>query len=163
MRRGKESTFRYKTLELALAHVFRVEMKDLPAFRARIRHLRNLGIPPVGAPGSGQAVVYTRSDAIRLLIALEMELLGVPPRYAVGFTNTFMNTQLAGVEAAIKKDKPFFVTADPRFEFDTNTAWIGTTRLGAPPVDEHVHRRAVVNLAMSIAILDGELRSIVSK
>jgi hypothetical protein len=163
MRRGQEKTFRYKSLELALAHVFRVGMKDLSAFRARIRHLRNLGIPPVGAPGSGQAVFYTRSDAIRLLIALEMELLGVPPRFAGGFANSFMKNQFADVEAAIEKGKPFFVTADPRFEFDANTSWIGITRQGVLPVDEHVHRSAVVNIATSIAILNGELQSVVGK
>jgi hypothetical protein len=163
MRQSKEKSFRYKSLELALASVFGVEMKDLSAFRARIRHLRNLGVPPVDAPGSGQAVTYTRSDAIRLVIALEMELLGVPPRFAGGFANSFMKNQLAAVEAAIERGKPFFVTADPRFEFDANTSWIFTTRPGALPVDENVHRRAVVNLAISIAILDGELQSVVSR
>jgi len=92
-----------------------------------------------------------------------MELLGVPPRFAGGFANSFIKNQLASVEAAIEKGKPFFVTADPRFEFDANTSWIFITRPGALPVDEHVHRRAVVNLAMSITILDGELLSAVSK
>lgn len=157
MRRAAKMTFRYKYLELALARVFGVEMKDLSAFRARIRHLRNLGVPPVGAPGSGQAVTYTRSDAIRLLVALEGELLGIPPRFAAGFSNSFMKSQLANVEVAIKKGQPFFVAADPRFEFDANTSWIYITKQGELPVDAHVHRRALVNMARSVSILDSEL------
>ncbi len=86
MARAREQTYQYKHLELALANVFGVPKRDLPAFRARIRHLRNLGVPPISKLGSGQRVRYTRSDVIQLMIALEVELLGLPPQLAAGFS-----------------------------------------------------------------------------
>ena len=60
--------------------------------------------------------------SLAALLAL-CDFVGVPPRFAGGFANSFVRTQLAGVEAAIEKGKPFFVTVNLRFEFDANTSF----------------------------------------
>ena len=158
MNRKGPGTYRYKHLELALAQVFKVEMKDLPAFRARIRHLRNLGVPPVGKPGSGQTVTYTRADAIRLLIALESELFGLPPKFAAAFSNSFMQSELKNVEAAIRDGKRLFLSADPSFAFDINHSWILVARPDLVPMEKSTHRRIAINIATSISLLDSALR-----
>ena len=157
--REKEPTYAYKHLELALAGVFGVPMKDLPAFRARLRHLRNLGVPAIGAPGSGQKVRYGRDDAIQVLIALEAELLGLPPKLAAAFSRNAMHDLARKADRAAKVGERLFVSVDPRFAFDLDESWIYIGRVGKAeaPAAESVHRRKIVNLATSIALLDAEL------
>jgi hypothetical protein len=73
---------RYKHVEAALAEVLDVKAKGLGAFRARLRHLRNIGLPRLPMPGSGQHIVYSRRQALEMLIAMELEKVGQTPRRA---------------------------------------------------------------------------------
>jgi len=73
---------KYKQLELALAAVHRIDDKGLKTFRARLRHLRNLGVPDVPKPGSGGQVEYTDEHAHQLVIALELEAFDWDPAHA---------------------------------------------------------------------------------
>jgi hypothetical protein len=53
------------------------------AFRARIRHLRNIGLPPrLPQPGSGKQIPYTRNQALAILLALRLEEVGHTPETA---------------------------------------------------------------------------------
>jgi hypothetical protein len=70
----------YRHLEKALAQVMNIKARDMSAFRARLRHLRNIGLPRLPNPGSGQPIDYTRRQALELMIALELEKLGQSPR-----------------------------------------------------------------------------------
>jgi hypothetical protein len=70
----------YRHLEKALAQLMRIKASDIAAFRARLRHLRNIGLPRLPNPGSGQPIDYTRRQALELMIALELEKLGQSPR-----------------------------------------------------------------------------------
>jgi len=76
--------FRYGHVEAALADLLGISKKGLGAFRARLRHLRNIGLPELPdalkRPGSGRQIVYTREHALELLVALELESVGVVPR-----------------------------------------------------------------------------------
>jgi hypothetical protein len=75
------SDLRYKDLEGTLARIFDVPKKEVAAFRARLRHLRNIGIPDLPKVGSGTQITYTRRHAFELLVALELTRAGVSPRY----------------------------------------------------------------------------------
>lgn len=71
---------RYKHIEAALADVMNVKPKAMGAFRAQLRHLRNIGVPQLPNPGSGQPIDYSRRQALELLIALELEKVGQAPK-----------------------------------------------------------------------------------
>jgi hypothetical protein len=77
--RGAER-LRYSNIEDALARVLRVTSDQAGAFRGRIRHLRNIGVPDVQHPGHGRAANYSALDALEILIALRLHSLGVAPR-----------------------------------------------------------------------------------
>jgi len=70
----------YGHIEKALADVVGVKPKALGAFRAKLRHLRNIGVPQLPNPGSGNAISYSQRQALEMLIALELEKLGFSPR-----------------------------------------------------------------------------------
>jgi hypothetical protein len=73
----------YWIVESALAQTFGIEpQQQKGAFRARITHLRRLGLGPEG-PGKGQAIAYSREDIDRWLIALELEHFGIDPTQVV--------------------------------------------------------------------------------
>ena len=74
--------FRYGQIEQALVDALRIEPGDIGAFRARLRHLRGLGLPNVTRPGSGRTVDYTWQQAFEMLLALELENIGKAPRIA---------------------------------------------------------------------------------
>ena len=76
-----ESALQYKLVEVALAATLEVPTNRMGAFRARLRHLKNLGLP-ADKPGSGKQIAYSRRQVLELLIALEIENLGVAPKRA---------------------------------------------------------------------------------
>lgn len=72
--------FTYPAIEKALAELFEVPAKALPAFRARIRHLRNIGIPDgYRPPGRGKAALLNLWQAKEMGIALRLQELGMAP------------------------------------------------------------------------------------
>jgi hypothetical protein len=71
---------RYRDVERALVDTFGVPEGGLGALRARIRHLRNVGVPELQKVGSGTQLTYTRKQAFELLLAIELELSGISPR-----------------------------------------------------------------------------------
>jgi hypothetical protein len=72
----------YRHVESALVRLFGVDNSHIGAFKARIRHLRNLGVPHIVKPGSGDRVEYTRVNVAEMALALELERFGKPPREA---------------------------------------------------------------------------------
>jgi hypothetical protein len=71
--------FRYKHVETALVDVTRVQPEALGAFRGRIRHLRNIGLPELPDSGSGKHIAYSRRQALEMLIAIQLENIGHKP------------------------------------------------------------------------------------
>jgi hypothetical protein len=69
----------YSQFEKILAEIFSIKEKGLGAFRARLRHLRNLGVPNIPKRGSGNTFVYKTSDLLTTLVALELQALGASP------------------------------------------------------------------------------------
>ncbi len=71
--------FSYATVEAALATNLKVDTNGRPAFAARLRHLRNLGIPRA-TPGTGRRLSYSIDDVQQMLIALLLESIDCSPR-----------------------------------------------------------------------------------
>lgn len=81
---------RYKHIESALADVMKIKPKDMGAFRARLRHLRNIGVPQLPNPGSGQPIDYSRRHALELFVALELEKVGQAPKQVALLAGTIV-------------------------------------------------------------------------
>jgi hypothetical protein len=62
----------------------------MSAFRARLRHLRNIGVPRLPNPGSGQPIDYSRQHALELLVALQLEKIGQTPKQVVLLAGTIV-------------------------------------------------------------------------
>jgi hypothetical protein len=78
--------FRYKHVVAALAEVMMVTEEEMGAFRARLRHLRNSGIPAIPRPGKGTHISYKFRDILHILFALQLEELGHSPGRAASAT-----------------------------------------------------------------------------
>ena len=73
----------YGEIEAAIAQVLEIKPDDVPALRASLRHLRNMGLPDIPNPGSGRKVSYTTFQAMEMLIALVLQHGGITSRRAV--------------------------------------------------------------------------------
>lgn len=78
---------RYKQVEASLADVFEVKPKKLGAFKARLRHLRNLGVPDLPKPGSGAQIDYEPEQVLAMLVALQLQAMGNNPRTVAQVAN----------------------------------------------------------------------------
>ena len=76
---------RYKHMEFALAEVLKIQPEQLPAFRARLRHLRNIGMF-FEKPGKGSHASYTGDNALELLLTLQLNIMGYSPAAAAAYT-----------------------------------------------------------------------------
>jgi hypothetical protein len=85
----------YSRFEAILADTFSIKEKGLGAFRARLRHLRNLGVPNVPKRGSGNTAIYKTADLLTALVALELQALGSAPAVSAelaSFTRGYIDT-----------------------------------------------------------------------
>ena len=83
---------RYGQIEQALAEILGVpSLERTRAFRARLRHLRNIGIPELPKPGTGQSVAYSYEHALELLVALRLESIGTAPRFLAPLAKSITN------------------------------------------------------------------------
>jgi hypothetical protein len=69
----------YRHFENALIGMLGIEEVELGAFRARLRHLRKLGVPNVPKHGSGNTAIYQKVDVFSTFIALALQTLGSNP------------------------------------------------------------------------------------
>ena len=69
----------YGQFEKALVEVFSIKESNLGAFRARLRHLRNLGVPEIPKRGSGNTAIYKTEDLLATFVALALQTLGSTP------------------------------------------------------------------------------------
>ncbi|MGA7326907.1 MAG: hypothetical protein WBX25_21060 [Rhodomicrobium sp.] len=96
---GKSVVLRYGHIEAALAEIMNIEPENAKAFHARLRHLRNIGVPAgLPTPGKGQAIKYTRKHALELLIAVSLQNAGIGPRAAAKAANNMNEVFQSGSE-----------------------------------------------------------------
>src|SRR6266404_990190 len=69
----------YRQFEEALVQMFSIREASLGAFRARLRHLRSLGIPKIPKRGSGNTAIYRMEDLLTTFVALALQTLGSTP------------------------------------------------------------------------------------
>jgi hypothetical protein len=75
--------FQYGQTEAALADLMGQNTKEArKAFRARLRHMRNIGVPCIPKIGSGRRIAYTKAMILEMLLTLRLERAGFPPRVA---------------------------------------------------------------------------------
>jgi hypothetical protein len=78
----------YQQFEATLAKLHKVAAADMPAFYARLRQLRNAGIPKVTNPGKGQRRLFTALDLWETHLAIALIEGGLPPhRVTLVFDN----------------------------------------------------------------------------
>jgi hypothetical protein len=108
-----EEQLRYPAVETALAEVLHIAPEDQPrAFRARIRHLRNIGVPGIAHPGQGRAADYCVFDALEILLGLRLQSLGVSPKLVADMAHRLTLAYwygLAGEEAGRLQDLHVFL------------------------------------------------------
>jgi hypothetical protein len=69
----------YREIESILAELHGVTPDDRGAFRARLRVLRDMGVPAVDKPGKGSRVTYQFVDLWEVHLGLLLEKFGLPP------------------------------------------------------------------------------------
>jgi len=79
---GAGLVLRYKQVEAALADIANVKPRAMGAFRGKLRHLRNIGLPRLPSPGTGQRIPYSRRQVFEMLLAIELEKMGQAPKSA---------------------------------------------------------------------------------
>jgi hypothetical protein len=75
-------TLRYKDAEAIIAYLVGVKANGMGSFRAKLRHLRNIGLPNIPGPGSGQSIAYTQRHIFEMFLAVELEMAGHAPSRA---------------------------------------------------------------------------------
>jgi hypothetical protein len=98
---------RYQHVEVALADLMNVMPESMGAFRARLRHLRNIGVARLPKPGSGKAIKYSRRQALELLIALELEKAGQTPKNVALTSETILRKNTALLAGTIVRQSPY--------------------------------------------------------
>ena len=79
---------RLREVEKALAAVQKIPQQDLLGFKARIRHLRDVGCPAyLPQPGRGRVIDYSSIDALALFMALRLEAFDRPPMIVAPLAN----------------------------------------------------------------------------
>ena len=66
-------------VERILARTHDIKDRHRKAFQARLRHLRNLGVPRLSKVGSGTRINYNQDDLYELFLALELMRCGMSP------------------------------------------------------------------------------------
>jgi hypothetical protein len=84
----------YKAFEAALADLHVVDADDMKAFRARLRVLRDMGVPAVSGPGKGSRIDYSFGDLWETALALALERFGLPPARATEVVEDARNSDL---------------------------------------------------------------------
>ena len=154
--------YRYRHAEAALASVFGVEPDELGAFRGRLRHLRNIGVPDIPKPGSGRQIEYSRQSIIEMMLALEFEAMGVAPRYASRYAKQYIKEFAPDPDHPARFDMILVTNPHPfRFPWAVISAQSTSTwREWLLTKEVLPNRFAIVNVAQSVAVLDDALRSI---
>jgi hypothetical protein len=130
---------RYQHVEFALAQIHRVNASGIKAFRARIRHLRNLGLPQLPKVGKGLQVAYQEQHVHQLFFALELEQCGLDPARAAAFVKKHWTKLKSAIAGWSKDGRERFLVIEPFF---VSEAWLGETwmeryRVGRVSVCDH--------------------------
>lgn len=114
-------TYTLGQMETAVTAAHGISEDGLPAFKARLRHLRNLGVPMIPSVGSGKRVDYSEGHVRQLFLALELEQFGLSPKLAARFVrDIWLSVFLIHVKdilevAETAEDNPWYMVFNPFF------------------------------------------------
>lgn len=109
------ATYRYGQVVAALSAVFGITPRARNAFRGRLQHLRDLGVPPHERAGTGPAAVYHHEDGLAMLLALELQRRGRSPKVAA---TTALSIVQRGPLPDLGGEHTFLVFDQPAIAFD---------------------------------------------
>jgi hypothetical protein len=128
-----EMELRYGAVERALAGILGVPADQARAFRARLRHLRNIGVPELPKPGTGQPIAYTFEHALELLVALRLESIGTAPRVISLLTKSITNEYRFHANSERAREwGDLFIIVYPAYSNPKDYAWHNPTNLQWP-------------------------------
>jgi hypothetical protein len=165
---------RYQHVETALIGLHEVGNKKIAAFRARIRHLRNLGVPNLPKVGSGIQITYTMDHVNQLFLALELLAFGINPSIVAKLIAGPRWEHLGRDIAKARNHKPeLYLVCQPElmgaWNFDEEVrpivitgAFFATSFKKGRLWNENTSRVAVFNLTRRIYKLDFEINKAVS-
>jgi hypothetical protein len=154
---------RYRDVEAALARVFAIDEDQIAALRARIRHLRNIGVPDLPKVGTGTQITYTRAHAIELMFALHLAQFGVAPRWFQQFVQDQFGKLIEGAARADDDDTYLFIHPTHLIPKASDAgrgyafAIRGRQKMLAHIPKMKVHSWTVINLSEMIRSLDAAL------
>lgn len=143
----KQLTFSYALVESVLAQLLDIVPSKRGAFEARLRHLRQLGIPRSKKPGSGKRISYERSDAAEMMVALLLQSIGCAPKLSVRAARFAV---MANVTSR-NQEGWFVLLPDEKFDL------VRADRIGDLVAIEKVS--SLLNLSRAFAELDARLIS----
>lgn len=102
---------RWRHVEATLVKLLQVKEEQMGAFRARLRHLKAVGVPNIPKVGSGTQIIYTREHIAELYIALLVMRFGITPRTAAWIVTDLQdrNCHPGAMEVDDSKGDFFFV------------------------------------------------------
>jgi hypothetical protein len=89
--------YAYGEVEAAIAEVLGVSAENIGTLRARLRALRGIGVPMLPKPGSGRRISYSPLMAFEMLLTLELDYAGFPPRVAMKAVSTILEQRLYSI------------------------------------------------------------------
>jgi hypothetical protein len=104
-----ETLYGYGQVEAAIAEVQSIQPENIGTLRARLRALRTIGVPQLPKTGSGKKLPYSRGMAFEMLLTLELDHAGFPPRIAALAAPKIRNYLSSDVDEA---EKDFYVIVE---------------------------------------------------
>jgi hypothetical protein len=142
---------KYKHVEAALVDVARVKPKAVGAFRGKLRHLRNLGLPQVPSSGSGKHVIYSRRQVLEMLVAIELENIGhKPDSIAVALSQSIVRQSPYGQH----EGKDCYIVLSPLSETPERYQVMYGIQTVRKFLDDGPHVFTLVNLSALVRRLD---------
>ena len=102
---------RWRHVEATLVKLLQVKEEQMGAFRARLRHLKAVGVPNIPKVGSGTQIIYTREHIAELYLALLVMRFGITPKVAAWVVSELQdqNRHPGAMEIREEKGDFFFV------------------------------------------------------
>lgn len=92
---------RYGEVEEALMLAFAVPDENVSAFKAKIRHMRNVGLPDkIRWQGKGTHAIYTFEHLLQMAYSIELQYAGFAPSETVDLAITFAQKTIANEKTA---------------------------------------------------------------
>jgi hypothetical protein len=142
--------YKYQIMEKALWSLHGVPAKGIGAFRAQIRHLRNIGVPKLSTPGSGHKLDYSFAQVAEITMALALESLGIKPA-------TVAELACAAAEHGVKECKEPHCYALIMQNDETNLLVFEHDQLRLFDSLDQLHCVLIMNVAKAVRDLDAAL------